>query len=296
VELSLPYVLIGPDGTRAVFGNSDAAKADPDWVGYIDPDAGISGLDGAEFRGSLDELVEQDGAIPGPGYDGARPVVIPVVLDPTQRAGAKSILERKLKRAARARRADSILRWTPSDLGIEVELRLRRSAKPNTAGRHPTTVQLPMVSADNLIRSSAEASIVIDPGGAGGIVGYTSPYTSPYGTELPLAGQQFVENQGDDEAIPRFRIMGPITNPQILNNSTGLSLDLIYNLAAGEFLDIDVGRKTVKLGGTADRFGAVQFPASKWWRLLPGSNDVRLLAAAFSAGASLTVYWRHAWE
>lgn len=247
MELGIPYTLIGPDGTRVVFGNSDAAMADPDWVGFIDPEQGISGLDAAEFRGTLDELVEQDGAVAGPGFDGARPVTIPIILNPDMRAGAKSVLERKLKRAARARREDSVLRWTPSDVGVELELRLRRNAKPNTTGRHPTTVLLPMVSADNLTRSSAEASLVIDPNSAGGVIGYTSPYTSPYGTEFGVAGQQSVVNQGDDEAIPRFRLRGPITNPELLHNDTGRRIKLAVDLAASETLDVDVGRKTVEL-------------------------------------------------
>lgn len=296
MELGIPYTLIGPDGTRAVFGNSDDAQADPDWVGFLDPDNGIVGLDGTDVRESADDLVEQDGGVHGPFYEGRRPVLPHVVINPDLHGAAREAAIRKLKRAGRALRDDAVLRWTPSDVGLELELALRRQGKPTESGRHPRTVQLPMVSADPAKRASAESQLTITPGVAAGIIGYTSPYSSPYGTELGVTGADSVENLGDVEAIPRFRIDGPITNPELLNNTTGKSIKLVYTLAAGEFLEVDAGRKTVLLGGSASRFSAVVFPDTKWWRLVPGLNDVRLLAAAFSAGAALTVYWRHAFE
>lgn len=297
MELSLPYVLVGPDGTRAVIGNSDEAKADPDWCGFVDPEAGIVGLDGADVRESADNLVEQDGGVHGPFYEGRRAVVLNVIVDPANVGNVRqNQLERKLKRATRALRADTVLTWTPSDIGLELRLLLRRQGKVTIAGRRPHTMQIPMVSADAAVRSSSEAQAEVVPDAGGGIVGYTSPYASPYGTTAPVAGQTFLVNQGDLDAIPRFRIDGPITNPEILNNSTGQRIKLLYTLAAGEWLDVDVGRKTVLLNGMASRFGAVVYPDTKWWRLRSGSNDVRLLAAAYSAGAKLTTYWRHPFE
>jgi hypothetical protein len=296
VQLSIPYTFIGPDGTRAVVGNCDEAQADPDFVGFIDPEQGISGLDGAGVRESADELPDQDGGVHGSFYEERRPVVANIILNPHLYGGDIAALERKLKRATRALRDDTLLRWTPTDVGIELELRLRRQSKVNITGRHPKVALVPMVSADSAVRSSSEAQATLSPDTSAGILGYTSPYKSPYGTELAPTGQVLVVNQGDVDAIPRFRIEGPITNPEIVNNTTGKRIKLLYTLGAGEELYVDAGRKTVLLGNTADRFGAVVFPTTKWWRLLPGSNDVRLLAAAYSAGAELTIYWRHAYE
>jgi hypothetical protein len=296
VELSIPYQLIGPDGTRIVVGNGSGATDDVDWVGYINPDQGISGLDGAEVRESADNLVEADGGIHGSFYEGRRSVVLNFDLDPGRYGPDTAALERRVKRASRALREDALLRWTPSDIGLELELRLRRQGRVSITGRHPKQVQIPMVAEDPIKRTSSEAQQTLTPDTSAGVLGFTSPITSPIETELAPTGQALVENQGDVEAIPRFKITGPITNPELINSTTEQRIKLLYTLGAGEELFIDAGRKTVLLGGTADRFGAVVYPDSKWWRLQPGSNDVRLLAAAYSAGAELVVYWRHAYE
>jgi hypothetical protein len=229
-----------------VFGNSDAAVADPDWVGYIEPDAGIVGLDGAEVRENAETLVEQDGGIHGPFFEGRRAVVINVILDPHNRSMAyTNELERRLRRAARALREDAVLSWTPSDLGVELRLLLRRNAKPTFAGRRPKTAQLPMVSADSAIRSSVEQQVTLTPGVGAGVIGYTSPYVSPYGTDVNPLASALIDNSGDLDAIPRFRLVGPITDPQIINDTTGQRIKLALSLAAGEALTIDVGRKQV---------------------------------------------------
>ena len=82
----------------------------------------------------------------------------------------------------------------------------------------------------------------------------------------------------------------------LLNNTTGQQVALTYTLASGEFLDVYPERGVILAGGTADRYSALDFAASTWWQLQPGSNDVRLLASSYSSPAALTVAWRHAYE
>lgn len=298
MELSLAYTFIGPDGTRAVVGNCDEATADPDFVGYINPDNQITGLDGAEVRENADVLPEQDGGYHGPFYEGRRPVLVHIDLPTYLTPAQTSALERRLKRATRALRGDTILTWTPSDLGVELELKLRRNGKVNTTGRRPKQVQIPMVSADNATRSSAELSAIIVPGAGGPPVGYSSPYVSPYGTEAGVVSQTTIDSLGDEDALPRFVLEGPITNPELVNNTTGQRLKLLITLAAGELLELDTARKraTLEVGGlTSVPSGIVDYPVSRWWHLTPGTNDVRLLASTYSAGAQLSIYWRDAY-
>lgn len=296
MQLSIPYELVGPDGARAVIGNSDVARADPDWVGFVDPETGITGLDGADSRGSVETLTEADGAYVGPVYDGARPVVLHVILDPSAPIATLNEYERKLKRATRGMRDDAFLRYTPDELGIELELRLRRNGKPNITGRRPKVAQIPMIAADSARRAALESSAAIIPTGEPTTAGYGDPYSDPYSTEAGATAQVSMLNEGDLDAIPRHVITGPITNPEILNNTTGERIKLTYTLAAGETLEVDVARKTVLFGGVTSKFSAVVFPTSRWWRLQPGANDVRLLASAYSAGARLDTYWRRAYE
>jgi hypothetical protein len=56
---------------------------------------------------------------------------------------------------------------------------------------------------------------------------------------------------------------------------------------------VDTLNRTVKLGGIADRYGAVDFLNTEWWGLASGNNDLRM--GGFGSGASLLVEWRDAW-
>jgi hypothetical protein len=298
--VSVPYELIAADGSRAVVGNTDAAMADPDFCGILDPESGVTGLlDRAGVRESATDLTEADGATHGPFWLSRRSGTMQGLLfvgdlNPILVAAAES----KLKRATRALRADGILRWTPPNDSSPRQLRFRVQDGPRITGRRPKAWQVTLVSTDPYALSSTETSTVITPGAAAGETGIASPITDPISTSLNVTAQQFVVNQGDAPTWPRFRIDGPITNPQVLNNTTGQKIALAYTLGGGEWMDIYQDRSNLRflLNGTADRYSAYDFINSSPWQLQPGSNDVRLLAAAFSSPAQLTVYYRHAWE
>lgn len=290
VEVGIPYVLTGPDGTRAVFND----PADADFVGYLDGDGGISGLDSPEVRENADVRVEADGGVHGQFFYGRRPVVLTgwVYPDGATQATVNARIER-LQRASNAMRADGELRWTETG-SVERRVLVRRQQPLRIAGRRPKTFQVPLVCADAEVVAAAEQSLVIV-SGATGFLGFTSPIMSPLASVIASGGGAFAVNSGTAPSFPRLRIDGPITNPRVLNNTTGEELRLIYDLAVAEWLEVDMKRRTVLLGGTANRYSAVEFPASVWWALQPGNNDIRLNATAASGGAQVTVYWRHAW-
>lgn len=297
MELAIAYELTGPDGTRIVLGNGDPAKTDPDWIGFLDPENGITGLlDGADVTENVDDVVQGDGGVQGPNWRTRRSGTIQGVIDPNAAITTMETYIQKLKRASAALRGDALMKWTPTHDGMTRQLRLRRQAKPAFGGRRPKTFQLAMTSPDALILSAVEQNAILIPGAAAGEIGYPDPIVDPITSELSVTGQQFVQNLGDQATWPRFRIDGPITNPQILNNTTGLRVELAYTLLAGEWLDIYPERGQILLGGTADRYGAFQFATSTWWQLVPGLNDIRLLAASYAAGAQAIIEWRHAWD
>src|SRR3954451_15686169 len=238
--VSIPYELIAADGSRAVVGNSDAASSDPDFVGYLDAESGITGLlDRAGVRESATDLVEADGASHGSFWLSRRSGTITGLLfvgglDPTIVANAES----KLKRATRALRSDGILRWTPPNDSTPRQLRVRVQDGPRITARRPKSFQVTLVSADPYALSASESSVVITPGAAAGETGIASPMTDPISTGLNVTAQQFVVNQGDAPSWPWFRIDGPITNPQVLNNTTGQVIALGYTLNPGEWLNV----------------------------------------------------------
>lgn len=283
------YTLTGPNGTRAVFND----PADLDFVGFLNADGGISF--GSEVRESADSQVERDGGLHGSFYAGRMPIVLQGWIPYDE---PYSIVNDRIDRfyaATNALRADAVLRWT-EDGSPERRLLLRRQQTPRVGGRLPKTFQVGLVSAAHVAESAALQQQVIV-AGATGYLGVASPMKSPLASIIAGGGQQFVVNQGTELAYPILTIDGPITNPRILNNTTGEELRLTYTLAGGEYLVIDMRQRTVVLNGNpaASRYSAVEFPASRWWGLIDGNNDIRLNAAAAGGGAQCTVAWRHAW-
>lgn len=295
-ELSIPYEIIGPDGSRCVVGNCDEAMADPDFVGFLDGENGLTGLlDTADLRERYEDLVEGDGGIDGAGWLGRRTGTLQGVLVPhASSMEVVNLAEDRLKRATRALRADGILRWTPSGSSARM-LRIRRQGRVAISGRRPKAWQISLSSRDAYILSADEQSIAIDPANIAGEVGITDPITNPITSPLNAAAQTFIVNEGNAPSWPRIRIVGPISYPTILNNTTGESFRIGTVLATGDVVDIHPDRGAVLLNG-ANRFGLLDFPVSTWWQVQPGTNDIRALPTAYSAGAHVTIYWRHAWE
>jgi len=70
-----------------------------------------------------------------------------------------------------------------------------------------------------------------------------------------------------------------------------LSWDL--DLAAGQYLDVDVDRRTSLINGQVSRSGAMT--SRGWFDLAPGHSDIAFSASSFTPDAMLTVTARSAW-
>ena len=291
MQVGIPYELVGPDGTRAVFNDPD----DLDFVGFLDPQGGISGLDGADVREEADVLTERDGGAHGDFYAGRMPFTLKGFIPYDGDPALASQREDRIKAACDALREDGRFRWTPIG-GDTREVWFRRQQRPSIDGRGVKTFQLGLVSASHRILASSESSLQIIAGALSGVLGFGSPIKSPIGSNSQSTGSTIVTNLGSAPASPVLRIDGPIVNPTIRNATTGEEIRLVYSLAAGEWLDIDGDVPTVLLNGQVDRYRAVQFPGTRWWQLRKGANDIRLLAASFGSPAALTIAWRHAWS
>lgn len=287
VQTGVPHVLTGPGGDRAVFND----PFDPDFIGYLDPEQGLTRA--VETRTNQDTITEDDGGRHGPSFRGLMSVGIAGFVWPDPVVAANARMD-KLDAASDAYDEDATLRWTEAG-SVEKILWLRRVAGPTYTGRYPKKFTLGMSSAIPYVLSSSEQSIVIPALGTANVGGRSYPRSYPldYGSGSG-AGVGTAVNLGNVRrgARPRFRIDGPITNPILANDTTGHELRIIYQLLAGEYLIVDNGE--ILLGDEqTDRYSALDFERSTWWRLRPGNNIVRLRASAYAAPAALTVWWRH---
>lgn len=244
-QLGTPYTLVGPDGTRAVFNS----PTDPDFVGYLDSDNGVTGLlDTADVRESYMDHVEAHGGSQANNFFSRKTGTLQGVIvwpDTT----SLNFLESQLKRASRGMGASApaILSWTP-DGSITRQMRVWRQGKVTITGRRLKNFIVPLASPDAFAYSQQIFSQVIAGGSSGGEVGFSSPISSPLTSVFGATSQSTCANGGDAETWPSFRIDGPVTNPRILNNTTGLSFTLGTNLDKFSFLLVDSKFRTVLRG------------------------------------------------
>lgn len=294
IENGTKYVLTRA-GIRATFNDA----TDPDHVGFLDAENGATGLDGADMREVADEIVEGDGGIHGDDFWlGRRPHTFTGIIDANSGiavVGERITRLRQIVNGARKKGSEALIQWQTTN-GVPVFLSSRAQQPLRIAGRLPKQFTIAFVSASPLILSADLHSSSVA-AAAGSVGGFTSPLTSPLTSGALPSGQVIVNNAGTEDTPPIYVITGPITNPVILNATTNEAMYLTYTLGAGEFLQIDTGElPSVMLNGTAARDSAFDFLRSYWPKLIPGNNDIRLFATAFSAPASLRVDWRDAWS
>jgi hypothetical protein len=99
---------------------------------------------------------------------------------------------------------------------------------------------------------------------------------------------------GTFKTPPVYTIIGPVTNPEIRNETTGEAIVLKGTIAAIDVIVVDVARRRVTLNGV-ERFDLVDPTSNVWAELAPGENVLRLNGSGISAGTTrLAVAWRDA--
>lgn len=110
--------------------------------------------------------------------------------------------------------------------------------------------------------------------------GLTFPVTFPATFGGTTGGSVIIDNTGDLDAEPVLTLTGQLTNPYILNATTGKIMQLNYTLAGGSTIVIDMLAKTILLNGTSPLL-YTKTSDSDWWVLAPESNTI-----AFNSGSS----------
>jgi len=129
--------------------------------------------------------------------------------------------------------------------------------------------------------------------GGGGLV-FAAPF--PWLFSSSGGGTVSFTNAGNRSTSPLFRIYGLAVNPSIvLLGGSGSRLVFNGTINAGDYLEIDVAKRTVKLNGTTNRLNFYDAANSTWFDLTPGTTNFQLIAASFDGSARLDVIGRSAW-
>lgn len=202
----------------------------------------------------------------------------------------------RLLAATNAMDRDGLVRWKPSH-APPVQVRFRQQQPTRITGRRPKNFLIAGSCENHTVESQEVVSSVIDLTPSVDTAGLRSPMTSPLGSGAETIGNGSAENIGSADAWPTITFRGPITNPSIRSLRFGREVRLSCSLADGEELVLvtDPHRRAILLGGTIDRYELLDWESSWWFPIAPGPNNLRVGASSFSAGASVTVAFRHAW-
>lgn len=127
--------------------------------------------------------------------------------------------------------------------------------------------------------------------------GLTIPVTVPFSIPaVTVSGQVSLTNRGNVAGPVVLRIDGPVVGPVVTHVSSGRSLVFAssLSLAAGQFVLVDMERRTVLENGQASRNGWVT--ERGWSQFQPGVNVWSFTAAEHDPGSLLTIMATEAWE
>lgn len=104
-------------------------------------------------------------------------------------------------------------------------------------------------------------------------------------------------NNGTADTFPIVEITGPVTNPSITIENTGMVLAFDLTLTVSDILTIDPGAGQIVINGSASRESALQARSSllAHFTLPPGSSSITYRATASPGGSLMTVRVRSAW-
>lgn len=131
-------------------------------------------------------------------------------------------------------------------------------------------------------------------GGLTGSGGDTFADIFPDTFDATAGGTAAVDNTGTRPTPAVFRLYGMAEDPQIVLVETGERIVLSGTINAGDYLQIDVAARTVKLNGTSSAQGMVSSANTTWFELPRGTSTLRTLALSNDAGAHLEVDYRAA--
>lgn len=128
--------------------------------------------------------------------------------------------------------------------------------------------------------------------GAGGLV-FPRPF--PWLFSSSGGGGVTVTNPGIAPTPPVTRIYGRATAPEIVLLTTGERIKLDGEIATGDYIELDHGARTVRLGGQTDRMNLLDDAVSTFFDIPPGTHTVRMLSGNFDGVAHVEVDTRGAY-
>lgn len=184
--------------------------------------------------------------------------------------------------------------------GTERRVRLRPNGRSSAFVGSPNSQEFlaQWVAPDGVVEA-ADESVAVAQASTGGEAGRTYDLTFDrfYPATSPV-GSVTVVNAGTASAQDFvISLFGPCVNPRFENLTTGQQIRFLTTLTAGQFLEVRVRDRTVRLNGLAaqNRYNTLDFATSEWFDLPPGASLLRYRPDTLTAGAFARVSFRSSW-
>jgi hypothetical protein len=148
-----------------------------------------------------------------------------------------------------------------------------------------------------LISLVAEDPLLYNPSQktSGNIVRSTSgglviPFVSPAVSAGSSGGAGIATNSGNSDTPAILELVGPLTSPYVLNQRSGLFMQLNYTIPTGETILVDSSDNTILIQGGGSRFNK-KADGADFFKLLPGANPIVFSTGSSSDTGHLTVRW-----
>lgn len=253
----------------------------------------LEGWDSAEVRAEMQQREGDHGAWAAPVYFGERPLTLAGVITAPDRRVLDDAMERLRVAAGMGDTTLVVQESTPKQTTVRRSGKLLAQYLSDRIASYSVLVTAADPRRYSTVLQTGSTGLPVTSGGL------TLPYTLPYTiSATTVAGQVVAFNEGTFETRPVLTITGPVSQPQVIVQMPDGSprfLNYAEDLTAGDFLVIDVGRRSVTLNGVVSRRRFLTTPTG--WPVIPAGATVsfQFRAAAYNPTALLTASWRSAW-
>lgn len=181
--------------------------------------------------------------------------------------------------------------FTVAEAGFTRSLTVRRSdiVDPVRQTNWRASFQFQVVAVDPRKLGASGTGSTNLPASTGGL---TVPFTIPFPiNSTVVSGQISLTNPGNETGPVVLRIVGPCTGPVITHTSSSTTTALVFSsslsLGAGEFLLIDMDKRTALANGQSSRSGYIT--SRGWSGFDPGVNTWSFTASGYNALSLLVV-------
>lgn len=282
---------------------------------YLTPETGwfpqVLDLGTAVPREVVDPNPDADGEIDLTTLSGGRLVDLEVVTDSSLAGVSLWRMQQQLKAFADPSRRSTLVCVVEQvedpethELVDGPELRLIvRGARWNDQGiimRPDGRIKAQFRCPSGLLELNEPITVTGNPGDLQAQGGMTFPLVFPlvFTSSTPSTNGVLASNPGNRKIWPTITLYGPMTDPVVINSTTGQALYFTgLTIATGDYIRIDGAAKTVTNSAGQDYYDTLDFTlGSEWWQLPPGDSRIFVVPDTWTTPpASFDVTFRPAW-